>query len=131
ELELSTALELAQSEVAGIVSSRALATLAQFIALVEGSKLWFLANVGASSNSLVFWAAVLDFWMLCYLLCRVLALALLPRAEWRRIFGPLTDSSEVPALAARQIGVACALFTFILLFVGLPLATNVEQQART
>ena len=30
-------------------------------------------------------AAVLDFWMICYFLCRVLAIALLPRSERKRL----------------------------------------------
>ena len=129
-LALAVALERAQAEVAVIDASTALAMLAQFLALLEGSKLWFLANVGAESNPLVFWAAVLDFWMICYLLCRALSVMLLPRVEWRRLFGPLTDATEVPALPSKRIAMACALFTFISLFIGLPLLTALETQVR-
>lgn len=129
-LELPMAIELAQRRVADIDSSLALATLAQFLALVDGSKAWFLANVSAQAGHLVFWAAVLDFWMLCYFLCRVLAIALLPRSEWRRVFGPLTDAREVPALGPRRVAVACALFTFVTLFIGVPLLAGVETQVR-
>lgn len=129
-LELSEAIELAQARIADIDASLTLATLAQFVALVDGSKAWFLANLSAQTGSLVFWAAVLDFWMLCYFLCRVLAIALLPRAEWRRVFGPLSDARDVPALAPRRIAVACALFTFVTLFVGVPLLAGIETQVR-
>jgi hypothetical protein len=129
-LELPAALALAQAEVADIDSSVALATLAQFLALIEGSKLWFLANVAAQSGGLVFWAAVLDFWMVCYFLCRVLSIALLPRVEWRRVFGPLSDARELPALTPRRIAMACAVFTFVSLFIGVPLLSSVETQVR-
>lgn len=129
-LGLPAALELAQAQVADINSSHALATLAQFLALVDGSKLWFLANVAAESGGLVFWAAVLDFWMVAYFLCRVLSVALLPRAEWRRVFGPLSDERDVPALAPRRVAMACALGTFVTLFVGVPLLSAVETEVR-
>ena len=52
-LELPMAIELAQRRVADIDSSLALATLAQFLALVDGSKAWFLANVAAQASHLV------------------------------------------------------------------------------
>lgn len=130
ELALPDAIELAQVAVADIDSSMALATLAQYLALVEGSKSWLLANMAAYSGGLVFWAVVLDFWMLCYLLSRVLAVALLPRTEWRRVFGPLSDAFEVPALAPRRVAMACALFTFVTLFLGVPLLSGVEAQVR-
>ncbi|HEY0961989.1 MAG TPA: hypothetical protein VGE69_06500 [Pseudomonadales bacterium] len=129
-LELPEAIELAQRRIAGIDSSLALATLAQFLALIDGSKAWFLANVTLESRNLVFYAAVLDFWMICYFLCRVLAIALLPRSEWRRVFGPLTDARDVPVLAPRRIAIACALFTFVTLFVGVPLLAGIETQVR-
>jgi hypothetical protein len=129
-LDLPEALGLAQARVTDIDASLALATLAQFMALVDGSKAWFLANTGAQSDKLVFWAAVLDFWMLCYFLCRVLAIAQLPRTEWRRVFGPLMDTRDIPALAPRRIAIACALFTFVTLFVGIPLLAGVETEVR-
>jgi hypothetical protein len=129
-LELSSALESAQAEVAAIDSSVALATLAQFLALIEGSKNWFLANIAAESGGLVFWAAVLDFWMVCYFLCRVLSVTLLPRAEWRRVFGPLSDARELPALTPRRVAFVAALFTFITLFIGVPLLSAVETNVR-
>src|SRR5690606_36928288 len=129
-LELSDAIELAQARIADIDASVTLVTLAQFAALVDGSKAWFLANLSTQAGSLVFWAAVLDFWMLCYFLCRVLAIALLPRSEWRRVFGPLSDARDIPALAPRRIAVACALFTFVTLFVGVPLLAGIETQVR-
>lgn len=129
-LELPQAIELAQAGVADIDASQALATLARFLALIEGSKLWFMANVAADSGSLVFWAAVLDFWMLSYFLCRAMAPALLPRSEWRRALGPLTDAADVAPLAPKRIALVCALFTFVSLFIGVPLLSSVETQVR-
>jgi hypothetical protein len=123
-------LAAAQAVVADIDASVALATLAQFLALFEGTKTWFLANVPAESGRLVFWAAVLDFWMISYFLCRVMSVALLPRAEWRRVFGPLWDAHEVPALTPRRLAVACALFTFVTVFIGVPLLSSVETGVR-
>jgi hypothetical protein len=128
--DLSAAVELALADVADIKASVTLSTLANFFALFEGTKTYFLANITAESGRLVFWAAVLDFWMLCYFLCRVLSVALLPRAEWRRVFGPLSDDREVPVLTPRRIAVAWALFTFVSLFIGVPLLSSVETQVR-
>lgn len=128
--ELSTAVATALADVADIDASATLSTLANFFALFEGSKAYFLANSGAEGGGLVFWAAVLDFWMLSYFLGRVLSTALLPRAEWRRVFGPLSDEREVPVLAPRRIAVACALFTFVSFFIGVPFLSSVETQVR-
>lgn len=128
--ELPAALELAQRKVADIDSSVALAMLAKLLALLDGSKAWFMANLGNDSGQLVLWAAVLDFWLVCYLLCRALSVVLLPPAEWRRIFGPLTDSIDVPELATEGIALASALFTFALVFVGLPLLVMIESEVR-
>lgn len=129
-LDLTAAVEAALRGVADVDASRALATLANFFALFEGTKTYFLAHVAAESGRLVFWAAVLDFWMLCYFLSRVLSVALLPRAEWRRVFGPLSDDREAAALTPRRIAVACALFTFVSLFIAVPLLSSVETQVR-
>ncbi len=129
-LDLPAALTAAQAGVADIDSSIALATLAQFLALFDGTKAWFLANLTTASGDLVFWAAVLDFWMVCYFLVRVLSVVLLPRAEWRRVFGPLWDEREVPLLTPRRLAVACALFTFVTLFIAVPLLSSVETEVR-
>jgi hypothetical protein len=128
--DLSTTVAAALGDVSDIDASVALSTLANFFALFEGTKSYFLANAGAEGGRLVYWAAVLDFWMLCYFLSRALSVALLPRAEWRRVFGPLSDEREVPVLTPRRIAVACALFTFVSFFIGLPLLSSVETQVR-
>ena len=128
--DLSAAVAAALADVADIDTSVALSTLANFFALFEGTKTYFLANLAIDGGRLAFWAAVLDFWMLSYFLCRVLSVALLPRAEWRRVFGPLSDEREVAVLSPRRSAVAWALFTFVSCFIGVPLLSSVETQVR-
>lgn len=130
DADLSAAVARSLAAVAGIDSSQALATLANFFALFEGTKAYFLAHLSAEGSRLVFWAAVLDFWMLCYFLCRALSVALMPRTEWRRVFGPLSDAVDVAALAPRRLALVCALFTFVSLFIGVPLLSSVETEVR-
>ncbi len=129
DTDLSATVGTALNAVADIDASLALATLARFFALFEGTKAYFLAH-SFEGGRLVFWAAVLDFWMLCYFLCRALSIALLPRTEWRRVFGPLSDDREVATLGPRRLAVAWALFTFVSFFIAVPLLSSVETQVR-
>ncbi|MEY4642807.1 MAG: hypothetical protein RLZZ227_2801 [Pseudomonadota bacterium] len=133
-IDLTTVLANARDSVADIDSSVALATLAQLVALFDGSRNYFLGAFDTGLQTpfgrFVFAAALLDFWILCYFVCRVQSVLLLPRVEWRRVFGPLWDDRQVPPLAPARIAIATALCVFAAMFVAVPGLASLEAQVR-
>jgi hypothetical protein len=51
--------------------------------------------------------------------------------EYRRVFGPLSDSPDLPPVSNRRIAAAAAIFTFVALFIFVPTMTKVEELVKS
>ncbi|MEX2132459.1 MAG: hypothetical protein WD772_13335, partial [Pseudohongiellaceae bacterium] len=125
-ITLNEAIAQQQVLVANLQGSRALETLASFMQILQGLKVFFLARLGSSNAWLVLLAITLETWLIAWLACTALSCLLLDGNAWRRSFGPLSDVEQVPPLPAGSL-VSVSLFsTFILLFVFIPSFSYVE-----
>ncbi|MEX2130714.1 MAG: hypothetical protein WD772_04455 [Pseudohongiellaceae bacterium] len=125
-ITLNEAIAQQQALVANLHGSRALETLAGYMQILQGLKLFFLSQLGSGNAWLVLLAITLETWLIAWLACTALSCLLLNRNAWRRSFGPLNDVEQVPPLPAGSL-VSVSLFsTFILLFVFIPSFSYVE-----
>ncbi|MEX2468891.1 MAG: hypothetical protein WD396_03970, partial [Pseudohongiellaceae bacterium] len=125
-ISIADAINQQQLLIANLQGSRALETLGGFMQVLQGLKLFFLSQLGSGNAWLVLLAITLETWLIAWLACSALSCLLVDRNGWRRSFGPLTDSEQVPPLPVGSL-VSVSLFsTFILLFVFIPSFSYVE-----
>lgn len=129
-LSLGEAIASQQSAVRAITGSSALATLAQFVALFDGIRMFVLASLQSGVQWPLIVVLVLEEWLQLYLACTMFALFLLPAMELRRIFGALSDAAALPAVPTPTLLLNSALITFVLGFVFVPAMAWLEVWVR-
>jgi hypothetical protein len=128
---LGEAIETELLAVAPFQSSVLLGTLAQLLAIPEAIKQFLLGAVAAERSGVLLTVVLLDHWLTSYLLCALLPVFLLPRSEWRRLFGPLTAEAVPAPLGRLRLAVAAAVCSFVLVFVCVPALAWLEWWARS
>lgn len=129
-LSLGEAIASQQSAVRAISGSSALATLAQFIALFDGIRVFVLASLQSGAQWPLILVLVLEEWLRLYLACTMFAPFVLPAVELRRIFGSLSDTAALPPVPVATLALNSALMTFVLCFVFVPAMAYVEVWVR-
>lgn len=65
-----------------------------------------------------------------YNVCAMLSCLMIPTAEYRRVFGPLSDETQPPAVLHARIAATAAVVTFVTFFVYVPLFVVLETWIR-
>lgn len=127
-LQAATAAQ--QQQVAALSDSALVQSLASAMAYIDGAKAYVFGRSGLQ-GSLTGWLIVgVGHLALFYLAAAMLSTLLIPRAEYRRLFGPLTMDPSPPPVTPSRVGWTVAVMTFVSLFVYVPLATNLELTVR-
>lgn len=99
----------------------------QGLSLYEGAKT-YLIGAGLSGDMLKALLTVLiSEVVIYYSICQMLSAALIPRAELRRVFAPISDSERPPQVPPRRIAFVAAVFTLLALFVFLPSIAHLDR----
>lgn len=89
----------------------------QVLSLYEGAKT-YLIGAGLSGDMLkALFTALVGDWVIYYSIFQMLSTALIPRAELRRVFAPLSDSETPPQISPFRIAFVFAVGTLLGLFV--------------
>lgn len=109
-----------------VFSSALLQQLSGLSATFSGSKIYALGQLSSSKVWLVLILISLGNAVIYYNLCAVLSAFIIPRTEYRRVFGPLTEAAEPATVAKNRIAMTTGVITFITLFIYLPLGAYAE-----
>lgn len=105
----------------------------QFFALYDGIKAYILGQSGGSESISGLLLLTFGKFIVFFNACAILSCFLIPRTEYRRVLGPLTDADTPPPLSTSQILSVSAIFTFLTIFIYSPifiyLETWVEQKS--
>ncbi len=103
---------------------------AQYLAVYDGLKAYALGRIGQvdALPALVLFA--LGSLVVFYNACAMLSCFLIPVAEYRRVFGPLSDADVPPPVPAARMAAVTAVFTFVSLFLYVPTFSALENWIR-
>jgi len=127
---LSIAITAQKSGVAAGAENNALVWNAlQFLADFEAVKFYALGQLSLINKQWAVLVLVLANFVIFYNACKVLSFLLIPKHQYLRIVAPLTDTEQPVAVAKSSIAIVSAVFTFIILFIYLPLFATLESIA--
>ncbi len=129
-LSLQEAIDARKIAVGGMTGSALVWEVSQYSAFYEGVKAYALGRLGSHDALWALAFLIIGGWVVFYNACAMLSCLLIPGAEYRRIFGPLTDADIPPVLSTSRIAVIAAVFTFLSLFIYLPVFVTVEAWVR-
>lgn len=127
---LPAAIDAQKMKVAHMTGSTLVREASQFLAVYQGIKLYFFGQLDSQHTFLAWLLIGIGEWVVFFNACTILSCFLIPRVEYRRIVGPLTDSPLPAPLSAQRITMAMAVATFVSLFIYLPIFAYMEGWAQ-
>ncbi len=125
---LSAAIIAQKSAVAGNANSALIWHTLQFVADFEAIKIYALGQLSLINKPWALLTLVLANLVMFYNACKILSCLLIPKQEYLRIVVPLTHA-EQPVIAKSSLAVVSAVFSFLILFIYLPLFAALETVA--
>lgn len=105
--------------------------VSQYLAIYDGAKDYALGRLGSEDALIAACILGLGGLVVFFNACAMLSCLLIPCAEYRRIFGPLTADENPAPIKPKRLAFVTAVFTFISLFIYLPALTSIEELVRT
>lgn len=126
-LSLPEAINAQQDAVADMTGSALVSQLSQYLAMYGGVKAYALGRLGNQDTLLALALMGIGDYVVFYNTCAILACFLIPAAEYRRVFGPLSDADEPQPVPPIRIAAVSGITFFLTSFVFVPLVANVED----
>jgi len=120
------AIDAQKAAVADMTGSAVVMEVSWYLANYEGFKAYAIGRLGEQD---AFWALALlgiGGLVVFYNACAMLSCFLIPGTEYRRIFGPLSDADKPQPLSNSRIAAIVAVFTFLALFIYVPMFGYIE-----
>ncbi|WP_459938434.1 hypothetical protein [Desulfonatronum parangueonense] len=127
---LQAAIDAEKARSVHITGSALVFEAAQYAAVFNGAKVYALGHLGREDALPAAAMLGVGSMVIFFNACAMLSCFLIPIAEYRRVFGPLTEQEIPPPLRPMRMAVVSAVFTFGVLFLYLPLMTSLEAWVR-
>lgn len=119
-----------QAMVADMTGSAVVFEVSQYLAIYDGFKAYAFGHIGAWDALLAMVILGIGGYVVFFNACAILSCFLIPRVEFRRVFGPLSDADQPRAITPLRIAAIFAVTTFLALFIYLPLFAYIEGWVR-
>jgi len=101
-----------------------------FVSFIDGSKKYLGSSLSLFGEYVPLLLIVLGSYMVYFNASATFASFAIPRAELRRIFGPISDEEIPPSLTGKRVAIATAIVTVVTLFIYVPIFADIEDHAR-
>lgn len=98
----------------------------EYLALYDGIKAYVLSYPGAQDDFVGFALLAIGKLVIFFNACAILSCFVIPRTEYRRILGPLSDAEIPSPLSTYRIAAVSAMVTFVVIFVYSPIFIYLE-----
>ncbi len=112
--------------VSGMTGSALVQEISQYLAFYEGVKDYAIGRFGSLDALLPMFFLGVGNLIIFYNACAILTCFLIPAAEYRRAFGPLSDADQPQAVPILRIAAISAVTMFLSLFIYLPSFVYIE-----
>lgn len=127
---LGEAISYAKSRGGEYTSSALIFELVQYQAYYDGAKYFILGQFHGDQAIWAFLLLSIGGYVIFFSASTMLSCFAIPPREYRRVFSPLSDADNPPQMTGWDFWLTSAIFSFVVLFVLLPIFTSVEQQIR-
>ena len=97
---------------------------------MDGTKAYLGSNLKQFGEYVPLSLIILGSYMVFFNVSATFASFVIPRAEHRRIYGPISDEEIPPFLTRARVAIAAAVVTVITMFIYVPLFAEIEDGAR-
>lgn len=108
-------------------SSAIIHELSQLLAYYNGAKHYAIGHLGKADAMLAGILFAAGGFAIFFNACAMLSCLLIPRAEYRRLFAPLSDAVTPPPAMPGRIAITLGILTFVTFFVYLPGLASLEN----
>lgn len=95
--------------------------LSRILAIYDGFKAYALAGIGQENRLMAILVLGIGSFVIFYNACAILSCLVIPLVEYRRLFNPLNPIDNPEALPNTSIALISGIFTFIFLFIYVPI----------
>ena len=127
-ISLSEAIENKQASVVDITASVVVLQAAQIVALYQGIEAYLIELLGSLNHLWRIALLALGSYLIFYNACMILSCFLIPKVEYRRVFGPLTDDDVPTPPSSSRVATITGTITFCALFIYLPFFSYLENE---
>ena len=120
------AVESSRGQLAGPGGSQLISEASAYLAFYEGLRAFALGRLGSLDAMSALVMTVLGSFIVYFNACAMLSCFLIPGREYRRVFGPLSNSDSPGPLTMSRLGMTVAITTFLTLFIYLPVFAYLE-----
>ena len=101
-----------------------------FVSFVDGTKAYLGSNLQQFGDHAPLLLIILGSYLVFFNVSATFASFVIPRAEHRRLIGPISEDEVPPALTLSRVAIAAALVTVVTLFIYVPVFSDLEDSAR-
>ncbi|MGG7054510.1 hypothetical protein [Nitrosomonas sp. ANs5] len=127
---LQEAIHARQTVAASPAGSAIVHELSQLLAYFDGAKRYAIGHFGSADAMLAVFLFAAGGFAIFFNACAMLSCLLIPRAEYRRLFAPLSDTETPPPAVPGRIAITMGILTFATLFIYLPGFASLENALR-
>ena len=127
---LGEAISYAKSRGRESTGSALIFELVQYQAYYDGAKYYILGQFHGDQAIWTFLLLSIGSYVIFFSASTMLSCFAIPPREYRRVFSPLSDADIPPQMTGWDFWLTSAIFSFVILFVLLPIFTSVEQKIR-
>jgi hypothetical protein len=127
---LSDAVDARKAVVVDMTGSALVQEVSQYLAFYDGVRFYVLGRLGDLDHWWQLLLYAVGSLVVFYNACAILSCFLIPAAEYRRLFGPLSDADQPSPVPLSRMAAISAVTAFLSLFIYLPLFCYVEIWVR-
>ncbi len=101
-----------------------------FVSFLDGTKAYLGSTLKQFGENVPLLLIILGSFMVFFNASATFASFVIPRMEYRRVFGPISDEEVPPTLTRARVAIASAVVTIVTLFIYVPVFANFEDVAR-
>jgi hypothetical protein len=101
-----------------------------FISFLDGTKTYLGGTLGQFGEHIPLILVILGSFMVFFNASATFASFVIPRIEYRRVFGPISDEEVPPTLTRARMTIVSAVLTVAVLFIYVPIFADLEDAAR-
>ena len=127
---LAETLAATKSGIPDVPGSALVESVLQLMTFSDGIKAYLAGNLKQFSEYLPVFLKIIGGYVVFFNACATFACFVIPSAEYRRVFGPISDDDPPAPLSQNRVALASALITFVALFIYVPLFAYLENWTR-
>lgn len=129
-LSLADAVAATRTNTPEVAGSAVVQLALFFVSFLDGTQAYLGSTLRQFGEHVPLLLVIFGSFMVFFNASATFASFVIPRMEYRRVFGPISDEAVPPTLTRARLAIASAVVTVLTLFIYVPIFANLEDVAR-